>query len=110
MAKIKAVAQGPGDCFYLEIVMVTESVLRIPLDDLKTIRVKCAKCGAVTEGPCSSNNNRMVINNQCGACGQKFHGNDRQLFEFVSQIEQIQQLTTLFSVEFVIPDPDVKAL
>jgi hypothetical protein len=31
--------------------MVAESILRIPLEDLKTIRIKCGACGLVTEGP-----------------------------------------------------------
>ena len=87
--------------------MVAESILRIPLEDLKTIRIKCNKCGTISEGPCSSAHNRVVTNNQCGACGHRFAqpGVSGQLFEFVSQIEQLLQVNS-FSIEFVIPDPD----
>ena len=85
--------------------MVAEHVLRIPLADLQTIRIRCGKCGTITEGPCNSVNNRAIVTNQCGACSQRFP-DSKNLFELVSQIEQLCQLDKSLSVEFVVRDPE----
>ena len=90
--------------------MVAESILRIPLEDLKTIRIMCKKCGMTTEGPFNSTQNRIAITGQCGGCQHRFYdaktGGANYLFDLMSNAEQLLQLASVLSVEFVIPDPD----
>jgi hypothetical protein len=85
--------------------MVAESILRIPLEDLKTIRIKCAKCGLVSEGPLSDHNS-FIINGQC-ACGERVTDKSApgsHLFQLATLVDQIIRQKPHYSVEFVLSD------
>jgi hypothetical protein len=86
--------------------MVAESILRIPLEDLTTIRIKCAKCGLVTEGPFTEHN-KIVLNGKC-SCGQQIQEAGTvtsDLFQFTTLAQALLNQSKLLSIEFVVADP-----
>lgn len=83
--------------------MVTETVCRVPLEDLQTIRIRCAKCQKVAEVSVRAAAG-MHPDGTCRFCQEDFfdeHGQDafRSLANAFAQFERIRKQV---SVEFVI--------
>jgi|SRR6478752_3968362 hypothetical protein len=87
--------------------MVVESILRIPLGDLKTIRVTIK--GVTTELPLNIDKVRDSLQLQQRGAGISDAAIGAVL-ALVADINSAQrQVSSDFAIEFVIPDPDSQA-
>jgi hypothetical protein len=88
--------------------MVVESVFRIPLADLKTIRV--AIKGVTTELPLRVDRVRdsLQLQQRGGGISEAAAGAVLALVSVIAEAQQ--QISSDFGIEFVIADPDSQAI
>jgi hypothetical protein len=90
--------------------MVAERICRIPLEDLKTIRITCKKCGRTAETTIEDAADMLV--GSCNLCRDRFfdiRGSNDPIGTLATAIRRFGELRDKFSVEFVISDPEGKA-
>lgn len=85
-----------------------ETILRIKLSELKTIRIVCKKCGTVVEFPTERAGARYKgWNGECRDCKTPFVSSKTPEFEgFAALSAAFENLTNVadMEVEFIIPD------
>ena len=89
--------------------MVTETVTRIPLQDLQTMRVKCnnPKCGKLVEASLATMT-KAFPQGRCAFCHEilfdEMSGGD-PFQKLVDAVDLLAKLQSRFAVEFVLPQP-----
>lgn len=83
---------------------MTEHILKIGLDELTIVRVKCQICGVVVETSIGQLGNVMQ-QSQCPCCAHVFnHPSGKNVFaQLDTAIGRFKQLADQAGVEFVIP-------
>ncbi len=86
---------------------MTETILRVRLDELTTVRVRCTNCDRVTEVAVTDLGSTFQ-SYQCQHCHQNFlPDKDGNAFaDYSRAVARLAKLSEQAAIEFVVEDPD----